>query len=316
MPTPRAASSSQSGMTSRSPWFTDARSGSSVHAATRASRRAGSGSIAAEVLRETGTPGHAARTARSAAAHGAAASVWRPASSYGCRWSDRAPAATAARASAASSGWRPGVAAGGRGRRSGPPAGGARAGSGGPVPAAGRQGVGARARLAHGRRAAVVRARATTRWRPLPASSKRKDQSARVQPATRRVARTAPSVGPLQRAARLVQRRGPDRPDQCLRVAHAARKGSSATRASTGPPPVARLDGHRGAVLGLAAQDRQADRAEVGRGGGAGHPPDLAPVEQHAAAGRRRAGRPGGGRAGGGSTRPRYLTRATVSWPR
>jgi hypothetical protein len=81
MPTPRAASSSHSERTSRSPWFTEARSGSSVQAATSASRRAGSGSMAAEVLSEISTPGQASRTARRAAAQGAAASVWRRASS-------------------------------------------------------------------------------------------------------------------------------------------------------------------------------------------------------------------------------------------
>jgi hypothetical protein len=58
-----------------------ARSGSSVQAATRASRRAGSGSMAAEVLSEISTPGQASRTARREAAQGAAASAWRPASS-------------------------------------------------------------------------------------------------------------------------------------------------------------------------------------------------------------------------------------------
>jgi hypothetical protein len=82
MPIPREASRSQRAATRRSPpWFTDASSGSSVHAATRVARRAGSGSMPADVLRETSTPGHALRTARRAAAHGAAASVWRPSSS-------------------------------------------------------------------------------------------------------------------------------------------------------------------------------------------------------------------------------------------
>jgi hypothetical protein len=65
----------------RSPWFTITRSGSSVNGATSASRRAGSGSMAADVLRETGTAGQAARTACSAARHGAGASGSRPPSS-------------------------------------------------------------------------------------------------------------------------------------------------------------------------------------------------------------------------------------------
>ncbi len=64
-----------------SPWLAVTRSGSSVQAATSASRPAGSGSRAAEVLSEMRTPGQAARTARSAAAHGSAASVSRPRSS-------------------------------------------------------------------------------------------------------------------------------------------------------------------------------------------------------------------------------------------
>ena len=61
-----------------SPWFAVTSSGSSVHFATSERRRAGSGSISADVLSEIGMPGQMARTARIASAHGWASRVCRP----------------------------------------------------------------------------------------------------------------------------------------------------------------------------------------------------------------------------------------------
>ena len=81
MPTPRAISSSQSSAIPGSPWLAVTSSGSSVHDATSAWRRAGSASMSAEVVSDTGTPGHSPRIAPSTAAHGSAASVSAPCSS-------------------------------------------------------------------------------------------------------------------------------------------------------------------------------------------------------------------------------------------